>query len=53
MPRITGVTIPENKTIEIAITYIYGIGRALGKKILAEANIDPIKKSKGFNSKRS
>ena len=41
MPRIAGVTIPENKRIAIAITYIYGVGNALSKKILASANIDP------------
>jgi len=41
MPRIAGVNIPENKQIEIALTYIYGIGRALSRKILVEAEIDP------------
>ena len=41
MPRIAGVNIPENKQIEIALTYIYGIGRALSKKILNEMNINP------------
>ena len=41
MPRIAGVNIPENKRIEIALTYIYGIGRSLSKKILAETKIDP------------
>ena len=47
MPRISGVIIPENKQIEIALTYIYGIGRSLSKKILAETRIDPtIKASK-------
>lgn len=40
MPRIVGVNIPENKPIEIALTYIFGIGRFLSKKILAEAEID-------------
>jgi len=41
MPRIAGINIPENKQIEIALTYIYGIGRALSKKILVEAKIKP------------
>jgi len=41
MPRIAGVNIPENKPIEIALTYIYGIGRSLSRKILAETNINP------------
>lgn len=41
MPRIAGVNIPDNKRIEIALTYIYGIGRALSNKILQKAKIDP------------
>lgn len=41
MPRISGVNIPEQKRIEIALTYIYGIGRSLSKKILKEIKIDP------------
>jgi small subunit ribosomal protein S13 len=41
MPRIAGVNIPENKQIEIALTYIYGIGSSLSRKILAEAKINP------------
>ena len=40
MPRIAGINIPENKRIEIALTYIYGIGRSLSQKILKQANID-------------
>lgn len=41
MPRIAGVNIPDNKQIEIALTYIYGIGRSLSRKILAETKINP------------
>ena len=41
MPRIAGVNIPDNKRIEIALTYIYGIGRTLSNKILAQAKINP------------
>ncbi|MCK4520572.1 30S ribosomal protein S13 [Candidatus Parcubacteria bacterium] len=40
MPRIAGINIPENKQIEIALTYIYGIGRSLAKEILTETEID-------------
>lgn len=40
MPRIAGINIPEQKQIKIALTYIYGIGQTLSKKILSEANID-------------
>ena len=41
MPRIAGINIPENKQIEIALTYIYGIGLSLSRKILTEAKINP------------
>jgi len=41
MPRIAGVNIPEQKQIEVALTYIFGIGRSLSRKILAETKIDP------------
>lgn len=50
MPRIVGVTIPENKRIAIAITYIYGVGNALSKKILADTKIDPNKKAKDLTA---
>jgi len=39
LARITGVDLPKNKHIEIALTYIYGIGRTTSKKILDEAEI--------------
>lgn len=38
--RISGVVLPNNKKIEIALTYIYGIGLTLSQKVLAELNID-------------
>lgn len=41
MPRIAGINIPDNKRIEIALTYIYGVGRSLSNKILNQAKIDP------------
>lgn len=40
MARIAGVDIPNNKRIVTALTYIYGIGNTLSKKILQEAGID-------------
>lgn len=40
MARIAGVDLPKNKRIEIALTYIYGIGRTTAKNILAATNID-------------
>lgn len=41
MARIAGVNIPDNKRIDIALTYIYGIGRTSSKKILASTKISP------------
>ncbi len=49
MPRIAGINIPENKQIEIALTYIYGIGPFLSKKILAEAGIEFCLRSSQLN----
>jgi len=40
MPRIAGVDIPREKRVDIALTYIYGIGRTLSNEILAKAGVD-------------
>lgn len=40
MARIAGIDLPKNKRIEIALTYIYGIGRTTSQKILSEATVD-------------
>lgn len=40
MARIAGVDLPKNKRIEIALTYIYGIGRNSSQKILKDAGVD-------------
>lgn len=40
MARIAGVDLPKHKRIEIALTYIYGIGHTVSKRILAKAGID-------------
>jgi len=45
MARIKGVDVPNNKRAEIALTYIYGIGRSLSNKILADAKVDVNKKA--------
>jgi len=45
MSRIAGVNIPENKQIEVALTYIYGIGPSLSKKILSQVSINFAKKT--------
>ncbi len=44
--RISGITVPDNKRIEIALTAVYGIGRPLALSILKQANVDPAKKPK-------
>ena len=46
MARIKGIDIPNDKRIEISLTYIYGIGRKLSKQILTAANVDLDKKAK-------
>lgn len=51
MPRISGVVIPENKRIVIALTYMYGIGPHLATKILTQANVDLNKKAKDLTEK--
>ncbi|HZP41373.1 MAG TPA: 30S ribosomal protein S13 [Candidatus Binatia bacterium] len=45
MARIAGVDLPRNKRLEIALTYIYGIGRSAALAICAEAEVDPARKS--------
>jgi small subunit ribosomal protein S13 len=48
MARIAGITLPQDKRIEIGLTYIYGIGRAKSVRILEEAKIDKNKKVKAL-----
>ncbi len=45
MARIAGVDIPREKRIEIALTYLYGVGRSLSNEILSQAGIDPNKRT--------
>ena len=45
MARIKGVDRPDNKRIEISLTYVYGIGRSLSNKILHDANVNPDKRA--------
>lgn len=40
MARIAGIDLPKNKRIEVGLTYIYGIGRSLSRKILSDLGID-------------
>lgn len=41
MPRVIGVDIPDNKRLEISLTYIYGVGRALSNEIIAKLGLNP------------
>ncbi|MCA1988110.1 MAG: 30S ribosomal protein S13 [Desulfarculus sp.] len=45
MARIAGIDLPRNKRIEVALTYIYGIGPSSAKKIVASAGVDPTMRS--------
>ncbi len=40
MPRIVGVDVPNNKHIVVALTYVYGVGRTLARRILKDVNIE-------------
>ena len=44
--RIAGVTIPDNKRIEVALTYLYGVGHTTSRKVLVGAKVDPDKRTK-------
>lgn len=40
MARIAGINLPPNKRVEVGLTYIYGIGRSLSRRILSELNVN-------------
>ena len=52
MARIAGIDIPKNKRGEIALTYIFGIGRSKAKNILAEAKVDEHIKVQDWNDEQ-
>ncbi|MBO8136860.1 MAG: 30S ribosomal protein S13 [Desulfotomaculum sp.] len=41
MARIAGVDLPRDKRVEVALTYIYGVGRSTSKKVLAQTGVNP------------
>lgn len=41
MPRVNGIDIPENKRLEVSLTYIYGVGRHVSKAICDQLGLDP------------
>lgn len=51
MLRISGINLPDNKRIEIALTYLYGIGRPTSQKILGTLKIDPNVRTKDLSDK--
>lgn len=53
MARIAGVDIPDNKRGEIALTYIFGIGRSSSQQILAKAGVDLNKKVKDWSEEEA
>ena len=53
MARIAGVDIPDNRRGEIALTYIFGIGKSTAKRILEAASVDPNRKAGSWNDEES
>jgi small subunit ribosomal protein S13 len=53
MARVAGVDLPREKRGEVAITYIYGIGRPTATQILVKANVDPAKRVKAWNDEET
>jgi small subunit ribosomal protein S13 len=49
VPRIAGVDLPGDKKLDIALTYIFGIGRATAKRILEETGVDPNVRTKNLS----
>ena len=49
MARIAGINLPNEKRIEAALPYIYGVGLSLSKKILAATSVDPNKRTKDLS----
>ena len=49
MARIAGINIPDDKRVEIALTYVYGIGRSTSSKVIRESGIDPSTRVKDLN----
>jgi len=48
MARISGVDLPKDKRVDVALAYIYGVGRVMGARIIAEAQIDPATRVKNL-----
>ena len=53
MARIAGVDVPNNKRIEVGLTYIYGIGSSQSKKIIAQAGVNPETQAKDLTDEET
>ncbi len=49
MARIAGVDLPREKKVEIGLTYIYGIGRAIARRIIEQTGVNPSQRVKDLN----
>lgn len=49
MPRVIGIDIPDNKRLEISLTYIYGVGRELSKQIIEKLGLNKDMRAKDLN----
>ena len=52
MPRLIGVEIPDQKRLEISLTYIYGVGRATAARVCRELKLDPGMKARELNEEQ-
>jgi small subunit ribosomal protein S13 len=52
MARVVGVDIPNNKRLEIALTYIYGVGRSTALQVCRELNLDPGMRARDLNEEQ-
>lgn len=48
MPRVIGIDIPDNKRLEVSLTYIYGIGRKLSNQVISKLGLNPNMKASGL-----
>ncbi len=52
MPRVVGVDIPNNKRLDIALTYIYGVGDTISQKVCADLRLDPAMKARDLSEEQ-
>ena len=53
MARIVGVDIPNNKRLDIALTYIYGVGKTRALEVCKNLNLDPAMKARDLNEEQT